>query len=346
MPRKQYQYHYIYKTTNILTNKFYIGMHSTNVINDGYIGSGRRLWHSIQKYGKKNHKCEILEFLPNRDLLKNREKEIVNEELINEDLCMNLIMGGGGLNSINCGSEQHIKWCKKGRKKCDDILTKKYGSDFRVELAKRAHASISPEQRKISAKKANQTRLEKYGHAGTMFGKQHTEKAKNKMRIAAKGKHVGEKNSQFGTTWISNPYSKQCIKVNIADKEQYLNNGWINERIINWDSYKNRCSICGQHKKDCTTPNICNNNRQISNLIEFFGFDKKAIGTVKTIDEYNRIVNLLNDEYHNNGLSMEKLAIKYNVPSRQRMNNILKALNIETKRIKRKVNLSGIGTAC
>ena len=67
------KYHYIYKTTCIITNRFYIGMHSTDNLQDGYIGSGKRLYYSIKKYGKENHTCEILEFLPDRLSLKNRE---------------------------------------------------------------------------------------------------------------------------------------------------------------------------------------------------------------------------------------------------------------------------------
>ena len=40
---KKHKYHYIYKTTCNVTGKYYIGMHSTSNLNDGYIGSGRRL---------------------------------------------------------------------------------------------------------------------------------------------------------------------------------------------------------------------------------------------------------------------------------------------------------------
>ena len=84
MPRKEYNFHYIYKTTNRLNGKYYVGMHSTNNINDGYIGSGDRLRRSIRKYGKENFKFEIIEFLPNRTTLRDRERELITEDLLND----------------------------------------------------------------------------------------------------------------------------------------------------------------------------------------------------------------------------------------------------------------------
>ena len=53
---------YIYKTTNIITHKFYIGMHRTDNMNDGYLGSGVILKRSLKKYGKENHIKEILSY--------------------------------------------------------------------------------------------------------------------------------------------------------------------------------------------------------------------------------------------------------------------------------------------
>lgn len=59
-------------------------MHSTHNLNDDYIGSGKKLWYSINKYGRNNHVFEILEYLPDRNSLKNREKEIVNYDLLKD----------------------------------------------------------------------------------------------------------------------------------------------------------------------------------------------------------------------------------------------------------------------
>lgn len=89
------KFHYIYKITRF-DGKYYIGMHSTDDLQDRYFGSGKKITRSIKKYGKEFHSKEILEFLPSRAALKLREKELVNEELLADVKCMNLTIGGLG----------------------------------------------------------------------------------------------------------------------------------------------------------------------------------------------------------------------------------------------------------
>ena len=69
---KNKKYYFIYKTTCIISNRFYIGMHSTNNLEDGYLGSGIFLNNSIKKYGRQNHKIEILEYLDDMISLRNK----------------------------------------------------------------------------------------------------------------------------------------------------------------------------------------------------------------------------------------------------------------------------------
>jgi len=92
----QRKYHIIYKTTCLATGKWYIGMHSTDDLDDGYIGSGQRLWKSINKHGKTQHVCEVLEHLPDRKSLSLREEQLLTEELRQDPLCMNVRGGGTG----------------------------------------------------------------------------------------------------------------------------------------------------------------------------------------------------------------------------------------------------------
>ena len=52
-------HHIIYQTTNLINNKRYIGYHSTDNLDDGYLGSGKILKQSIEKNGVDNFKREI-----------------------------------------------------------------------------------------------------------------------------------------------------------------------------------------------------------------------------------------------------------------------------------------------
>ena len=50
----------LYKTTNLINNKFYVGAHEIKKNPDTYLGSGLFLQRAIKKYGIKNFKREIL----------------------------------------------------------------------------------------------------------------------------------------------------------------------------------------------------------------------------------------------------------------------------------------------
>ena len=75
------KYHVIYKTTNNLNNKIYIGYHSTDNLTDDYLGSGKILNEAINKYGIQNFSKEILYVFPTKEEALEKEKEIVNMEL-------------------------------------------------------------------------------------------------------------------------------------------------------------------------------------------------------------------------------------------------------------------------
>lgn len=201
----------MYKTTNLINGKFYIGMHSTNNINDGYLGSGKRLKYSINKYGKENFKLEILEFFDSRSLLTEREKEIVNEDLIKDPNCINLKLGGsGGWSTID--KEDQLKFSKLGNIKHNYLLKndKEYREYYTNKMSK-----ISKELYENG--KFGQFIKKRYNWQG----KKHKEETKLKIGETNSKKQNGMNNSQFGTIWITNGTENKKIK-----KEDIIPIGW------------------------------------------------------------------------------------------------------------------------
>jgi len=205
MARKERKHHYIYKITCKVTQRYYIGMHSTDNLDDGYFGSGKRLWFSINYHGKENHEKEILEFCSSREELKKREKEIVNEELLREDLCMNLVIGGeGGYISI--------EGVKKGRK----ITDEKYYDKLNIWRSKGG----------IKNFEKNGNNLE--NNICNWKGRKHSNETKKLMSKSSKGIGVGQTNSQYGTCWITRNGENKKIKK--EDLDSYISDGWIKGR--------------------------------------------------------------------------------------------------------------------
>jgi hypothetical protein len=90
------KYHVIYRIDNTTNGRFYIGKHSTNNINDNYLGSGKALLRAIRKYGKDNFKKSILFIYDNEEDALAKEKELVNEEFVSRKETYNITEGGKG----------------------------------------------------------------------------------------------------------------------------------------------------------------------------------------------------------------------------------------------------------
>lgn len=93
-PKKDNEKYYIYKTTNILNGKYYVGFHKTNNPNDSYLGSGVRLIDAIKKYGVENFKKEILFEFDTQEEAEAKEREIVNLDFVKDRNTYNVSLGG------------------------------------------------------------------------------------------------------------------------------------------------------------------------------------------------------------------------------------------------------------
>lgn len=95
------KFHLLYRITNIETSKEYIGIHSTDNIEDGYMGSGTLLKSDIKVYGVNSFRREIIELFENREQLLKAELNHVNEQYLNNVNTYNLVYGGGGIRTTS-----------------------------------------------------------------------------------------------------------------------------------------------------------------------------------------------------------------------------------------------------
>lgn len=185
-------YHLVYKTTNKLNNKYYIGVHSTEDLNDGYLGCaiwrGRKLrenlehlplYRAVKKYGFENFKREILYFCNTSE-----EAFLLEQKLIDssDPNCYNL--KSGGIGGFAPDTNKGRKATKETREKLKQAALArnsdgKYLTDWVVKNLKGKTLEES-----YGKEKAEQIRLKK---SLSTTGYRHSSESKEKMSQSRKG---------------------------------------------------------------------------------------------------------------------------------------------------------------
>jgi len=195
----------VYRTTNLINQKFYIGFHQTNDPYDDYLGSGKYLKHAIAKHGIENFKKDVLFIFETAQEAFTKERELIAEHL-GHHLCMNITEGGkGGFQYYrDSGMMQTEMWRKIAQKagiKGMAVLKEKMKTD-------EVYRKNFLEKIKLGQKKAM---MEGRFDNRTFLGKKHTNETK--IRIGKKNSvhQMGEGNSQYGSFWITNgTINKKC----------------------------------------------------------------------------------------------------------------------------------------
>ena len=255
-------YHYLYKITNDFDECYYYGIHSTEDLDDRYMGSGLRLWNAYRKHGLQHFNKEILEYFETREQALKRESEIVTEELIKDELCYNIILGGGNSAAKGTVTVQIIKTGERLAIPKDEYHNNKHLNTTATtgivackikdtqecilidadEFHKNRDKYIFCSENRVSVKDSygnNYSVLKSDPHyiskelVPIWTGKYHKEESKLKLKQSLdKIKHQqGEKNSNYDHCWINK--NGQTKSVHKNELQNYLNDGWILGRILN-----------------------------------------------------------------------------------------------------------------
>ena len=207
-------FYYLYEIKNNLNGKIYVGVHKTNNLDDGYMGSGKVINRAIAKHGVENFIKVILERFDTSAAMYAREKEVVTDDFLLREDVYNLRRGGqGGFDFINKTGINNKDHEESLPIRLDAL---KKGRDTQKRLG------ICNTKFLIPGFKSDEHRLKMIKNANSpeaILKKQATwEKT---------GRSKKEKNSQFGTMWITNDQENKKIK-----NSEPIPSGWRQGRII------------------------------------------------------------------------------------------------------------------
>lgn len=204
-------FYLIYKTTNKLNGKEYIGKHITKNKEDGYIGSGRLLKEDVELLGEENFFTEILHECPNEVVMNELERLYVTPQYVANTETYNLCVGGKGgfsyINQAGLNNKNHHT---------PEVLYKK------SKTFKKRWEENYDDWSKITSENFKKAHKEGVIPYDNFKGKTHSDETKRKMSETSKGMGAGEKNSQYGTVWINNGVVER--KIRLGEDVMWL--GW------------------------------------------------------------------------------------------------------------------------
>lgn len=216
--------HYIlYQVTNNLNGKIYVGVHKTNELDDGYMGSGKVIKSAIAKYGVENFSRTILEVFDTSSSMYSREKEIVTDEFLRREDTYNLRRGGsGGFDYIN--KEGINLYGENGKNSCGRQNLYYAPGGLSLIATLEARGTLNEYRKKISS-----AHLIKYQHGfvNPFKGRKHSLAAKEIIGAKNSEHQSGSKNSQFGSIWITNEIENKKIQ-----STSPMPDGWRAGRIL------------------------------------------------------------------------------------------------------------------
>lgn len=188
------KYHFVYKTTNKINGKIYIGKHSTNNINDGYLGlgSGSLISKAINKYENHNFNREIIKMFNTSEEACLFEQELLTKDFVDRLDVYNISSGSVGV--IPGTKIWHHNNHPKGMlgKQHTDATKAKIGASVRGPLNGNYGKHLSDETKhKISNTKTGisvhseefkkERKLKYTGNGNPFYGKTHSDETKKKL---------------------------------------------------------------------------------------------------------------------------------------------------------------------
>jgi group I intron endonuclease len=133
---KKKKYNYVYITINLINKKQYVGDHSTNNLDDGYLGSGNLFTQKVKEYKRENFKKEIIEFFDTKQEAFNAQEKCINEYNTLVPNGYNISPKGGHFLSGSMSEETKKKLSESQKGEKNGMFGKKHSENVLKKLRK------------------------------------------------------------------------------------------------------------------------------------------------------------------------------------------------------------------
>lgn len=216
-------YYLIYKITNNINNKIYIGKHQTENKDDDYMGSGTILKKAIEKYGLDKFTKEILFECNSLEEMNQKEAEIVDEEFIARLDTYNIKLGGQGGWDF-CNKNLNIDYLQRGINGTNKFKKLLQNVEYYNKHLQKMRALSQNKEWRYKVKLGIKEKIKKDGFFNTSH--KHTAESKAKIGKANSIKQKGELNSNYGKCWIYNEEIKENKSIKRENLNQWIEKGW------------------------------------------------------------------------------------------------------------------------
>jgi len=194
MKIKNKKYYTVYQITNLINKKVYIGFHSTNDLDDGYLGSGKLIKQAIIKYNPENFFKEYLAIFDNKEEAEKLESDLVDYNFVQRDDTYNLSLGG---NVLILSGKNHYMYGKTW----EEAIGSEKANVLREQVSKRFKGTVLTNSHKekisfISKKRWSDPDF-KQRMSNNRTGYTHSEETKMKISKSNTGKKLSKKHREI-----------------------------------------------------------------------------------------------------------------------------------------------------